>query len=190
MARKKRKPVYKRIPSLPGEEWKLINGTEDYYISNLGRYKRITPKGESLRKQSIDKDGYCRLNIGHNKYRTHRVVAEAFIPNPDNLPVVDHLDNNKKNNVWTNLEWVTIQENTRRAGEDGLLSRSGQQMVLAIDPEGKGYLYKNIASCARDLNLPTRNTNKVASGKQVTVRGYRMQKLKDFVDRRNWEDGQ
>ncbi len=190
MARKKHKPVYKRISSLPGEEWKLVKGTEDYYISNLGRFKRITPKGESLRKQSIDKDGYRRVNIGHNKYRTHRLVAEAFIPNPNNYPVVDHLDNDKKNCKSSNLEWVTIQENTRRAGEDGLLSRSGQQMVLAIDPEGNGFLYKNIASCSRDLNLPTRNTCKVASGKQVTVYGYKIQKLKDFTDRREWENGQ
>lgn len=190
MARKKRKPVYKRISSLPGEEWKLIDGTEDYYISNLGRYKRITPKGESLRKQSIDKDGYCRLNIGHKKLRTHRVVAEAFIPNPDNLPVVDHLDNNKQNNKSSNLEWVTVQENTKRAGEDGLLTRNGQQMVLAIDSDGNSYLFKNIASCSRNLDILTRSANKVAAGKQNTVSGYRIIKLKTFEDRRNWENAE
>ena len=92
MGRKRKRPTIKRISNLPGEEWALVKGTEDFYISNLGRFKRVTAKGDSLRKVSIDPEGYCRVNIGHNKLRLHRLVAEAFLPNPDNLPVVDHID--------------------------------------------------------------------------------------------------
>lgn len=184
MPRKKKRPTYKRIPPLTGEEWRLVNGTEDYYISSYGRFKRITPKGESLRKQSVDSEGYCRVNIGHLKYRTHRLVAEHFLPNPDNLPVVDHLDNNKSNNKVSNLEWVTIQENTRRAGENGLLSNYKHSMVIAISSDGKCYLYKDITSCANDLNLLRKSVSKVTAGKQITVGGYRVYKIDSFEDRR------
>ena len=56
-------------------------------------------------------------------FQVHRLVAEAFIPNPDKKPVIDHLDGNKKNNCVSNLEWVTIAENNQRAYETGLKRR-------------------------------------------------------------------
>ena len=63
-------------------------------------------------------------------------------------------------------------------------------MVLAIDSDGNSYLFKNIASCSRNLDILTRSANKVAAGKQNTVSGYRIIKLKTFEDRRNWEDAE
>ena len=69
-------------------------------------------------KQRIDADGYPVITVGDNKHRTvkkvHRIIAESFIPNPDNLPEVDHIDNNKQNNDVSNLRWITGFENKSR----------------------------------------------------------------------------
>ena len=181
MARKKK---IQKVYNLKNEEWKLIEGTEDYYVSNRGRFKRRTHLGENLRSISIDPEGYCRVNIGNRKYRLHRLVAEAFLPNPDNLPVVDHLDTNKQNNDVSNLEWVTQQENVRRASEMGLNTNGTLTLALAIDEDLNCTLYNNITDCARKLDIPDKAANKVANGKQKTVRGYRVIKVKTFEDRR------
>ena len=111
MARKSRAPRKVRINDLPGEQWAAVPNTDGYYISNLGRYKRVTERGDSLRKITVDKEGYCRVTAGTKKFRLHRLVAEAFVPNPNNYPVVDHLDTNKQNCRADNLEWVTPSEN-------------------------------------------------------------------------------
>lgn len=184
MARKARKPRLRKVSPLPGEEWKLVEGTEDYYISNLGRFKRVTHLGDSLRKASIDSEGYCRVNIGHKKLRLHRVVAEAFVPNPNNLPVIDHLDNNKQNCKASNLEWVTQQENTRRAAADGLIGNNDLRDVLAIDDNDNAYLFDSCAECARFIDVEPRSVHKTIAGKQPTVRGYRVQRISNFEDRR------
>lgn len=67
---------------------------------------------------------YCGINYRNGRHiskRVHRLVAEAFIPNPNSYPIVMHRDNNKKNNVVDNLKWGTVSENTQQAVDDGLL---------------------------------------------------------------------
>lgn len=188
MARKKKtpkKPKLRKVYNLKNEEWKLIDGTDNYYISNRGRFKCRTHKGESLRSISVDPNGYCRVNIGHKKLRLHRLVAEYFVPNPNNYPVVDHKDTNKLNNNASNLEWVTQQENVIRASKMGLNTNGVQTYALSIDEDLNGLLFDNIAQCSRSLDIPALAASKVASGKQKTTRGYRIIKIKTFEDRRN-----
>jgi hypothetical protein len=96
------------------EEWKEINGFEGkYWISNLGRVRGI----KSTLKLKPKDTGYTQVNLyKSSKYITkliHRLVAEAFIPNPDNLPQIDHIDGNRENNCVTNLRWCTPSENNR-----------------------------------------------------------------------------
>ena len=188
MARKARVVRPKRVSPLPGEEWKLVNGTEDYYISNLGRFKRVTDKGDSLRKLHKDSEGYMIANIGHRKVKVHRLVAEHFLPNPNNYPVVDHLDSCKSNNRWTNLEWVTQQENSRRAAANGLMSGNDTREVLAIDNEDNVSLFDNCAECARFIGTDARSAHKTLTGKQPTVKGFRLTRISSFTDRRT-KDG-
>ena len=110
------------------EIWKPIKGYEGIYeVSNKGRVKtldkffdwandiKIFHKGRVIKNQT-DADGYEILGLSKNKIRktakVHRLVAQAFIPNPKKKPHVNHVDNNRKNNNVFNLEWVTPSENS------------------------------------------------------------------------------
>lgn len=107
------------IKNLEGEEWRDLSELQgEYQVSNLGRVKRV--KGpERLVKLTTQRNGYVYVTLSFSNsskcFKTSRLVAKAFIPNPDNLPEVDHLNADKQNNTVGNLEWVTGEENRRRA---------------------------------------------------------------------------
>ena len=95
-------------------EWKLIEGFDGIYsVSNYGEVRNN--KTGRLMKQKKNEKGYLRLGLRKNGktkcMRVHRLVAQAFIPNPDNKPDVNHIDFDKENNCVNNLEWVTCKEN-------------------------------------------------------------------------------
>jgi len=120
------------------EVWKDILDFEDYYqISNYGRVKSLRRyieigkhsywKNEIIMKQQLNlKTGYRAVSLCKNskyKLRTiHRVMAIAFIPNPENKPEVNHLDGVKTNNYVGNLEWNTSSENIQHAFDTGLFN--------------------------------------------------------------------
>lgn len=119
------------------EIWKDIKDLPNYQISNLGRVKskeRITNVGiknvkQIKRKERIlklfhNKKGYTQVVLYVDKkpypVKIHRLVAEAFIPNPENKPQVNHIDGNKQNNRVDNLEWCTCKENMEHSYKIGL----------------------------------------------------------------------
>ena len=98
------------------EIWKPVIGYEGLYkISNMGRVKSIKFNKEKILFLQKDKYGYLRVGLRKmgklKNYFVHRLVAEAFIPNPNNLPIVNHKDENKQNNCVENLEWCTVKYN-------------------------------------------------------------------------------
>lgn len=113
------------------EVWKNIKGFDGIYqISNQGRVKSVErveimktgvkrKRKETIRKATETEKGYLIVNLGGRNsggnYRVHRLVAEAFISNKKELPEVNHIDLNKKNNSVENLEWVSRVENVRHA---------------------------------------------------------------------------
>ena len=138
------------------EFWKDIKGYEGFYqVSNLGRVKSLSrsiyySKGYTvyrkgkIKKPSFDKNGYPQIGLCKNgtviTRKIHRLVAEAFIPNPENKPEINHKDENKTNNYVDNLEWVTEKENVnygygakRRAKSNQLLAKQQAKPVRCIE---------------------------------------------------------
>jgi hypothetical protein len=97
----------KPYEEIEGEEWRDIKDMEDYQVSNKGRVKN---KHNNFLMKESDHFGYTRVGIGTNKYYVHRLVAFAFIPNPENKPSVDHINRNAKDNILENLRWATSKE--------------------------------------------------------------------------------
>ena len=98
------------------EVWKDIKGYEELYqVSNLGNIKSLkTNKNLYYTKSGRNKDYLRVLLVKNNKrkmFAIHRIVAEHFISNPNNYPCVNHKDECKNNNVWTNLEWCSEKYN-------------------------------------------------------------------------------
>lgn len=108
-------------------EWRLVDKPGKkvtkgyYYISNNGDFYSTFTK--RLMKPQKDHKGYLYVEIGRKKYKVHRLVAEYFIPNPNNLPQVNHIDCDKTNNNVKNLEWVTNRENYEWSLKNGTFSK-------------------------------------------------------------------
>lgn len=153
------------------EEWKSVVGYEGYYeVSSLGNVRSITrvKKGKVL-KPLKRQHGYLGIQLhgkGGNKrgfktFSVHRLVAEAFIPNPNNYPEINHIDENKSNNRVENLEWVTHKQNMncgtlveKRKGRESKRAKP----ILQIDKNGEIVAEFRCASDAgRKLNLNYKN---------------------------------
>lgn len=179
------------------EIWKSILGYENYYeVSNLGNVRsKYRQYVDSLGKNRIVKSklltkqlmitGYYKVDLKVNyinKIMTiHRLVAIAFIPNPDNKPTVNHIDGNKINNHITNLEWATFSENNKHALDNGL--RKSPCKLGKLNHNSKPvyqYSKTNIFICeysnAREANKITgidyRHISSCCLNKRKTTGGY------------------
>jgi hypothetical protein len=92
-----------------GEIWKVVSGHPGYMVSNTGRIKTIYGHLMTPCLGGQEKN-YLRVSLNNKSHILHRLVAKAFVPNPDGLPEVNHKDLNKLNNRADNLEWCTRQE--------------------------------------------------------------------------------
>ena len=123
------------------ETWRPIVGHEDRYeVSSSGNVRNIIT-GRQL-KAHLSVNGYYRVvlysNSGVKTCPVHRLVAGSFLPNPENLPVVNHIDSNPKNNDVENLEWCTYKHNTQHSFAVGRKSRGFRNEKFARKKRGDG----------------------------------------------------
>lgn len=148
-----------------------VRGYEhEYKIANDGRILSLLT--DAYVHTTEDKHGYLIVKLykdGHRATkRVHVLVAEHFVPNPDNLPVVNHIDGNKKNPYYTNLEWCTYSENTKHAYATGLIDPIAQKPVV----RGDGVEYPSITEAARQNFITPSSISKVLLGINKTAAGY------------------
>lgn len=155
------------------EVWKDIPNYYGYQVSNMGRVKSLGNKsnhlGEILLKQStvLGYKTICLYRESKAKaLKVHRLVAEAFLPNPNVLPMVNHKDGNKTNNIVSNLEWCTAKENTAHAIKTGLQppNKKGADNprsipVMQIDPLTNEIVrtYSGLREMERETGFARRN---------------------------------
>lgn len=155
------------------EIWKDIEGYEGLYqVSNLGRFKSVFRYFKIL-KCTKYKDGYVRVDLYKNgkvkRYLAHRLVAQTFIPNPQNKPQVNHIDENKENNCIENLEWCTRSENMNHGTAMLRTAMSQGKPIICIET---GTEYYSLSECARKMGLQVGHVCSVLKGKRKTTGGY------------------
>lgn len=177
-------------------EWRQIERT-DYYVSNDGL---VSHKGKILKPRPLP-TGYQRVLIQGKDYYIHRLVAKAFLPNPENKPCIDHINGDRTMNVVSNIRWVTYQENmnnpitlqrlseamTGRERSEESIRKQAQTMrrrhgkpVIMLDKEGR-YI-RTFGS----IKEASEETGMCASGISYAVRtkgtagGYRWESLPKY----------
>lgn len=179
------------------EEWRPVKGFEGIYeVSNLGRVRsldrvltlrngRTQPIKGRIMKLGLHYKGYVRLMLSNGGDRehshfVHRLVAEAFIPNPGDLPEVNHKDQDKGNNRADNLEWCTHKENSRygdrgaRIGAWHLANSPRRVPINQLDMDGN-YLrtFPSQAEAARQVHGSQGTISSVVGRKKKSAYGYK-----------------
>lgn len=165
----------------PGELWKDIPGYEDQYqISNMGRVKslarsyvtgggRLVVLPESMRKQTLNRDGYPTVGLSQNgieiKWKVHRLVAITFIANPHQKECIDHINAVRSDNRASNLRWCSRQENMNNHLTLANLSCSHKgkhqvrtRKVAKVDPDTMRVIYVYDSALAAGRSIGVSNT--------------------------------
>lgn len=126
--------------------------------------------------QHKNKFGYMNVMLrkdGKQKqHKVHRLIAQAFIPNPQNKEQVNHIDGDKSHNTVWNLEWCTCKENIKHAYDSGLVNHGIPVKVVET-----GITYKNITECAKDISGDIKNIYSCLMGKRKTCNGYHFEEV-------------
>lgn len=169
---------------------------DNYNIHSYDKMAGFRHSKSKLLSVGVDKDGYRTVTLSREGigkiYRIHRLIAQTFIPNPNNLPCVNHKDGNKSNNHPSNLEWCTYSYNTNHAYSNGLIHISDNQRnngkvqiqniiksgkhihnkPIYSHKDGNTIMWKSTKECAEALGLNRPNITAVLKGRVSQHKGY------------------
>ena len=197
------------------EIWKTIEDNPNYEVSNMGNVRSVDRfvncnggvafrKGKTLKKY-LSKRGYYVVNLPMKQYKVHRLVAEAFIPNPDNKPQIDHISTIKTDNTvclnedgsvnydGTNLRWVTNKENmnnpitrqncSKNNYYKGKMGSKHHNSIPIYQLTKEGEIIKKwecAATVAKELNISRIGIRRCCQGKAFTAGGYAWKNVSDY----------
>ena len=182
---------------MENEIWKNVKGYEGIYeISNMGRLKSHYTVGrkshgdksfEKIIKPAKCTNGYLEYHLCKKGKRkvvlAHRLVAEHFIDNPNNLPQVNHIDEDITNNCVENLEWVTPKQNANHGTRNERCANAQKIKVVQLDLEGNFIrLWNGFKDIERELNVGCENIIRVCKGKYKTSCGYIWKYYDDYLN--------
>ena len=155
--------IVKYYNEIVGEQWRPVVGYEGLYeVSSYGNVYSMRTK--KILKPRDNGRGYLRVNLYKNgkqkNCRVHRLVAEAFIPNPENKPTLNHINEIKTDNRVCNLEWMTHKENTQY---------SLAKRVLCIET---GDIYDSIKEATEKTGVNPKNIGQCCNGRRKTAGGF------------------
>ena len=169
----------KDIPNYEGLYYATMDGKIFSHGKTLkfGRNERKTMAKE--KKQSTHACGYLRVVLSHGRinkgFLVHRLIAMVFLPNPENKPMVNHKDGNKKNNHVSNLEWCTRKENELHAKNHGLKpsgQRNGSSKITDDDAEyiRNNYIKRiNSNQLSKKFNISREQIQRIANNKSRII---------------------
>lgn len=174
--------------------WKAIEGTNGMIeVNENGEVRSLLRGTPRILKTQADNKGYHRLRVTINRkkmsFKVHREVAKAFIPNPNNLPQVNHKDGDKGNNSVSNLEWVTNKDNANHAIRNGLWDSVFRGAMLANEKHKKPIIgrfedgertivrkFESVGEAQRLLD--STHISDVLKGKRRHVKGWTFEYVK------------
>lgn len=178
------------------EIWKDIEGYEGYYqVSNLGRVKSVErfvdngygPRGavrsikEKILKQGKTNKGYCFVilckNSTKNNVLVHRVVAKAFIPNPNNLPEINHKSENKAENFVENIEWCSKKYNCNYGHRNRKKIHTMRHLIQMDLSCNEIMIWFSCAACQKETGFDSAFLRKAANGQTPTAYGFKWRYL-------------
>lgn len=175
------------------DEWRDIDGFFGYSVKRNGQIRSFRNSHGGLSekyhilKPRINPNGYQIAVLYDERHKAHqlavhRLVAEAFVPNPFGLPYVDHIDGNKKNNDAGNLEWVSEKENSQRAVVMGLyepiFDKTRRPVMVTDTRNGEQLYFKGVNDAARELGFSPAIISRAANMKVDRVGHYQV----EFID--------
>ncbi len=158
-----------------------IKGFDGHYkINKAGEVKSFkNPNKEIILKQTLSTAGYPRVNLCKNgedkKYFVHRLIAQAFIPNPDNKPCINHKNGTKTDNRIENLEWCTKGENNKHAYDTKLISskknkpnKRSRAFIAISKKDLRTFIFKTKTKAVSELNMSEGYINNCLHGREVS----------------------